>query len=150
MALHVGVTPSRAKAVLHVKDGTYVAMRLFHNGESDLLKFNCSNFIRFVLTRFSRNCTKHQVRCDYRDTECREETLETTVPTTSASTLDINRLISQWQKVGVATLGELSLDLQEQRIEYSTNDLRMVYFVLQAGQSAESQEFTVWTNTFSQ
>lgn len=84
------------------------------------------------------------------DLEPRDETPEVVNAKSGASSPDVDALLSEWQASGIASLGDLTLDLRSQSFNYSSNDLRMIYHVLRAGQSAESREYTVWTNSFSQ
>lgn len=84
------------------------------------------------------------------DSEPREEVSELDGSRSSGVSPDIDSLVNEWQHTGVASLGDLSLDLQSRSFPYSESDIKMIYFILRAGHSAESQEFTVWTNSFSQ
>ena len=63
---------------------------------------------------------------------------------------EVESSISEWQQTGIARVGNLSLDLKKQAIEFTANDMRLLYHILKAGQSSESREYTVWTNTFPQ
>lgn len=65
------------------------------------------------------------------------------------STPEIEAAIATWHETGVATVGAITMDLHSP-VDYSGDDLRLLYHMMRAGQSAESREFTVWTNTFSQ
>ena len=63
---------------------------------------------------------------------------------------DAEVAISEWQRTGIACVDGISIDLNDQQFEFSTNDMRLLYYILRAGQSSESKEYTIWTNTFSQ
>lgn len=65
------------------------------------------------------------------------------------SSPEIEGAIARWQEAGVASVGSSSMALHGP-IDYSPDDLRLLYHILRAGQSAESREFTIWTNTFNQ
>ena len=97
----------------------------------------------------SRNCTKHQVRCDYKDSELHEDRLNSVIPSVTSPT-EVDAIISQWQRTGVASMGDLSIDLRDHASDDRSDDLQMVYHILHAGQTAESGKYTVWTDSFSQ
>lgn len=63
---------------------------------------------------------------------------------------EIESTIEHWEQTGEATLGSFTIDLQAQGHRYTKSDLHLIYFVLAAGQSQESREFTVWTCTTAQ
>ncbi len=89
----------------------------------------------------SRNCEKHQVRCDYMDTP----TADDEPGPSSAPVLDwspqIERILEHWQRTGEASLGNFVIDLHAQGHTYTKQDLHLMYYAL----SVASNKFTVWT-----
>lgn len=65
-------------------------------------------------------------------------------------TPEVESAIVEWQRTGIAQVNNLSVNLHEQHFDFSANDMRLLHYILKAGQSNESREFTIWTNTFSQ
>ena len=63
---------------------------------------------------------------------------------------EVESAITEWQSTGIAQVENLTIDLNEQNIDFSANDMRLLHYILKAGQSSESREYTIWTNTFSQ
>ena len=63
---------------------------------------------------------------------------------------EVEDAILEWQQTGIAQVGNSRVDLNDQLIDFSANDLRLLHHILKAGQSSESQSYTIWTRTFSQ
>lgn len=63
---------------------------------------------------------------------------------------EVENAIVEWQSTGIAQVNSISINLNEQQIDLSTNDMRLLHYILKAGQSPESREYTIWTNTFVQ
>ncbi|KAI9726341.1 MAG: hypothetical protein M1828_001615 [Chrysothrix sp. TS-e1954] len=91
-----------------------------------------------------RNCTKHQVRCDYNDNAANEDTSSRNSPAFSVLwSMEVEQSAQQWSQTGKASLGNIVIDLDASRQRYSRSDLRMLHVVLERCQSQESEEFTI-------
>jgi len=106
---------------------------------------------------YSRNCTKHQVRCDYQDLDNPPDEVAATPqrqPSLSESEApvadlfyspEIESILKHWQLTGEATLGDqdISVNLQVHGQSYSLSDLHLLYYALSSVQNVETNGFAV-------
>lgn len=99
----------------------------------------------------SRNCTKHNCRCDYMDIQAaRDESTPTaaTPPPNLMITPEIDAEIEQWRTTGVPPFPELNFTPQSDWYRFSKSTLRLIYHI--AGLSIDLHrrglgETTVWS-----
>lgn len=148
MVVHQGkATRSRAKVAKLAKRGTSVATRRFHNGEE--LPSSWTEPTELLL-RFhhSRNCTKHNCRCDYMDQPAAsDEPSQRSRPAELEMTPAIEREIDFWRMTGNPPFPELRLTSPEYWLRFSTVDLRLIHHI--AGLSIDMHKrgysaCTVW------
>src|SRR5271170_3593334 len=97
----------------------------------------------------SRNCTKHNCRCDYMDTPAAsdESSSRGSRPLELTMSPEIEREIELWRVTGDPPFPELRLSSREYWLRFSTVDLRLVYHI--AGLSIDMHQrgyaaCTVW------
>ena len=102
-------------------------MRTSRNGkskESLNLRFAANNFR-------SKNCTKHNCRCDYNDQSASEEVPRSPQAPNLMWTPKIEDEVRAWQQTGIFPFGEMKLQsfpFQDFRI-YNHRDLRLIHHI---------------------
>lgn len=108
---------------------------------------------RPVLTDGSRNCTKHNCRCDYMDQPpATEEATHSPRMPDLQMTPEIERQIEEWRMTGEPPFSELQLTPNAYWHRFSGVDLRLIHHI--AGMSIEMQQrgysgCTVWAHKMS-
>jgi hypothetical protein len=97
----------------------------------------------------SRNCTKHQVRCDYMENLGSESELQQS-PEQSAVALTpgTESRIEQWQQTGSFPYPELQVFPPPPTHEYSKNELRLIHHLSSISNELllkGSTALTIWT-----
>lgn len=102
------------------------ALRPASTGATDSLAVLCCALLTSLA---SRNCTKHQVRCDYLDNTTATGDGSPS-PSPSANLLwtpEIEAAVESWQQTGKFPFPELEIVPQPQWHTYSKTDLRLVH-----------------------
>lgn len=130
-------------------EGISDATRHFLNGKS----FGIRNKpVSLISIPNSRNCTKHNCRCDYMDIQAaRDESTTPTAATTPPNlmiTPEIDAEIEQWRTTGVPPFPELNFTPRSDWHRFSKSTLRLIYHI--AGLSIDFHrrglgETTVWS-----
>lgn len=99
----------------------------------------------------SRNCSKHQVRCDYMDTQGGTESSSSAPPVTSPDmywSADVDVVLEQWQKAGYCSLGDNMYSLQSSGYIFSKSDLHLIHQALWSSgpNTSRPSDYTVWTS----
>ena len=147
MVHHGRATRSRAKVVKLAKRGTSVATRRSHNGKKQRQSWTKPIGLLLKL-HDSRNCTKHNCRCDYMDMPAAsDEPSQGSRPAELEMTSEIEREIDFWRMTGNPPFPELRLTTPEYWLRFSTVDLRLVHHI--AGLSIDMHKrgyaaCTVW------
>lgn len=146
---HDEVIPNLEKVARPAKDGISAATRPFHNGESHKASQGC---LRDMTDSFmqSRNCTRHQVRCDYLDVPSSDEGADDAMIPGLPYSPEVDGVLSQWIQSGEAALGNFRINLRAQGPRYTVRDLRFLYHEMVLAQSYQSREFTGWSHTSAQ
>ncbi|KAB8527788.1 hypothetical protein FH972_025440 [Carpinus fangiana] len=141
----VAATQSLARDARRAKGATFAVTRHSRNGKC---RHPCHQRQHLAKPTPSRNCTKHQCRCDYMDAPppADEPVGQSPIPGLFWSP-EIEAIVDGWERAGEARLGPFSIDLRAEGHRYSHADLHLIYFMLVSGQSPETREFTVWTST---
>ena len=97
----------------------------------------------------SKNCTKHNCRCDYMDNPPVEENSQTRTPREPNLlwTQRIEREIDSWQRTGVFPFPELNLKSMQQLRGFSVIDLRLIYHLSSIYRDVRLADFvqsTLW------
>jgi hypothetical protein len=86
-----------------------------------------------MLIIYSKNCTKHQVRCDYNDgTPGSEDSLKISIGETLPWTREIEKGVDSWRQTGQFPFPELTIYPPLQVQGLSRNDVRLLYHVCSA------------------
>ena len=120
-------------------------MRHFRNGQS-LFPWKQSSLANLSL---SRNCTKHQVRCDYMenlgsDSEGQSSPEQPSLVLTPESE---NR-VDLWQQTGGFPYPNLQVFPQPHTQEYSKNELRLIHHLSSISNELQlrgTSNLTIWT-----
>lgn len=104
----------------------------------------------FPLTRFySRNCTKHKIRCPYNDVQVPDAERSTTPDKPDLMwTPQVEAAIAEWQRTGIFPLPSLGLYPAPMPHLYPLEDLRLIYHVATLYcqlASIDANNFTLWT-----
>jgi hypothetical protein len=82
------------------------------------------------LPRKSKNCTKHQVRCDYNDsTNTSEETLRISTTGGIPWTPDVERAVDSWRQTGQIPFPDLLIYPPLQVKNLMRTEVRLIYHV---------------------
>ena len=142
-----GAIRKAGKAVRHANEGISDATRLFLNGGS-LISFVVAGPVH-SLTGHSRNCTKHQVRCDYMETVGSDTEGQSSPDRPSlVLTPGTESRIEVWQQTGSFPYPELQVFPPPQTHEYSKNELRLISHVSSISNDLllkGTSHLTVWT-----
>jgi hypothetical protein len=137
------VTRNRERGVRLAKEDTSVVMRLFHNGTTSALLGRAT-----ALTFTSRNCTKHNCRCDYMDQPpATEESARSPRTPDLQMTPEIERELDLWRMTGEPPFPELQMTSKSYWHRFSGIDLRLIHHI--AGLSIDMHQrgysgCTVW------
>lgn len=104
-----------------------------------------------MLTRSSRNCTKHQVRCDYMDspTAMMPESPQSPQQPNLLWTPEIEATIELWRQTGEFPFPELRVYPQPQWRTLTTVDLRLVHHLSSISSEMfrnRTSKATLWTD----
>lgn len=104
-----------------------------------------------VLTSTSRNCTKHQVRCDYMDspTAMMPESPQSPQQPNLLWTPEIEATIELWRQTGEFPFPELRVYPQPQWRALTTVDLRLVHHLSSISNEMfrnRTSKSTLWTD----
>lgn len=139
-------TPNLVKVARLVKGDISVATRPFHNG-----RFSCWELCPTLLTVASRNCTKHQVRCDYMDGPTPgDDSLRLSGQPNLLWTSEIDRNVELWRQTGQFPFPDLHVFPQPQWQTLSKTELRLIYHVASVCyemQSSRTSQLTIWAET---
>ena len=98
----------------------------------------------------SRNCTKHNCRCDYMDSPPpAEESSSASIVPNLLWTPQIEREVELWQQTGVFPFPELGLRSYDQFRRLSSVDLRLVHHISNVYRDMQSIDFihcSLWAN----
>ena len=75
----------------------------------------------------SKNCTKHNCRCDYMDSPPVEEVQQSPKEPNLLWTPEIEHAIENWQRTGIFPFPELNLQSIQHFRGFSPIDLRLIY-----------------------
>jgi hypothetical protein len=76
----------------------------------------------------SRNCTKHNCRCDYMDQPAAgEEPLKGSAPPDLMMSTELQGSLDQWRITGDCPISELRTTVPEYWTHFSTIDLRLIH-----------------------
>ena len=156
--LLVEVTLNLAKVVKHARKGISVVTKVSLNGTLVLRPKTPTKVPKACWhaantnTRCSRNCTKHQVRCDYMDNPTASSIDEISTQGEQPNLLwtpEIERSIDIWQQQGrfPFPFPELHIYPQPHWGSYSRDDLRLLYHVSQISNdmiASKSSKLTLW------
>ncbi|KAL7269151.1 hypothetical protein RUND412_008198 [Rhizina undulata] len=116
-------TQSRGKVVGLAKEGIYDVTRTSLSG--------------------IRNCTKHNVRCDYMDAPLDED-----LSPDLNITPQVQQELDSWRSTGVSPFPSLGVVDQPSPSRYSTTDLRLIHHISSVAsqmQTAEPNKYSIWT-----
>lgn len=83
-----------------------------------------------MLNSRSRNCTKHNCRCDYMDQPAAgEEPLKGSAPPDLLMSAELQASLDQWRITGECPISELRTTAPEYWMHFSTIDLRLIHHV---------------------
>jgi len=98
----------------------------------------------------SRNCTKHNCRCDYMDMPAASDDQQRgSRPPDLMMTPDVEREVGLWRMTGDPPFAELRLASREYWLRFSTVDLRLVHHVASLSIDLHRQGYdrcTVWAH----
>lgn len=78
----------------------------------------------------SRNCTKHNCRCDYMDQPAAgEEPLKGSAPPDLMMSTELQGTLDQWRITGECPIAELRTTSAEYWMHFSTIDLRLIHHI---------------------
>jgi hypothetical protein len=140
-------TPSLAKDVRRASGGTFAAMRHSRNGKTRYLEHYALRSDR----KLSRNCTKHQVRCDYMDspTAMMPESPQSSPQPNLLWTPEIEATIDLWRQTGEFPFPELQVYPQPQWHALSRTDLRLIHHLSTISNEMfrnRTSKSTLWTD----
>ena len=98
----------------------------------------------------SRNCTKHQVRCDYMDSPTAPSIEEIATQPQQPDlmwTPEIEQIVDTWQRTSQFPFPELHVYPRPHWSSYSRDDLRLLYHVSQISNdmiASKSSKLTLW------
>lgn len=141
-----GVTPRAGKAAKPANEDTFGVMRHFPNGKCLL---SLGILLSLAYAFYSRNCTKHQVRCDYMETIGTEGDGEQS-PEQSAVVLTPNSEsgVDLWQQTGCFPYPDLHVFPPPPIHEYTKNELRLIHHLSTVSNDLLSKGtpgLTLWT-----
>ena len=123
-ALPERATPSLAKDAKRARNDTSDVMRPSHNG----IQYGCPLCQKTLADDHSRNCTKHNCRCDYMDQpSAGEEPLKG--PPNLLTSAELQASLDQWRLTGACPIPELQTTAPEYWMHFSTVDLRLIHHV---------------------
>lgn len=129
------VTPSQGRGAKRARDGTSVVMRHFRNGKYTELSCYCPRDT-CIDHHQSRNCTKHNCRCDYMDSPAaNEERPKSPRDPDLLVTPEIQQELDAWHSSGIPTFPELQMTSPGYWQNFKLRDLRLVHHI--AGLSIE-------------
>ena len=103
----------------------------------------------FADSIISRNCTKHSVRCDYRDIPAnRYPGVQAPDGVDLLWTHDVEREIYEWQRTGVFPFPGMQFFPQSSAYKLSSVDLRLIHHIASVSQEMQRcnySKFTIWT-----
>lgn len=100
-----------------------------------------------LILECSRNCTKHNCRCDYMDSPPPEEAPKSSQGPNLLWTPKIEHEVELWQRTGVFPFFELNLEATGQFRGLSSIDLRLIHHLSSIYRDMRSQDFvqcTLW------
>lgn len=123
LALLAAVIRRAAKGVKHASGGISDAMKRFRNGTSKPPSAVWLHANKWL----SRNCTKHQVRCDYMETfPSDSDSQPSPEQPTILLTPNSESRVELWQQTGGFPYPDLHVFPQPPIQEYSRNELRLI------------------------
>jgi hypothetical protein len=104
---------------------------------------------------FSRNCTKHQVRCDYMDSPAAtgDEIARNPQQANLLWTPEIERSVDVWRQTGEFPFPELQRFPQPQWKNYNRTDLRLIHHLSSIANEmfrARTSKLTLWSEHMPQ
>lgn len=99
-------------------------------------------------TDFSRNCTKHKIRCPYNDIPMSDERSGSPDQPDLMWTPESRAVIEQWQNTGVFPFPGMNIFPAPNPQYLSTEDLRLIHHVASISDqmlSMDADGFTLWT-----
>lgn len=130
MALHARVIPSPEMDAKHASGAISAATRTSHNGTMTS-PLHTSYRMPSNINLYSRNCTKHNCRCDYQDlTEAQSISPTVGRGPDLMMTPEIEMEIDNWHRTGVPPYPEL---MQCPRMGWSSlsrSDLRLIHHIV--------------------
>jgi hypothetical protein len=139
-------TQSPERDAKHARRGISDVTKRFRNG-----RFKQANSYHHT-DESSRNCTKHQVRCDYQDSPAAllpPESPKSPQQPNLLWTAEIDATIEQWRQTGVWPFDHLSVYPQPQWRAFPKTDLRLVHHVATISNemfSHRTSKLTLWTD----
>lgn len=148
VVLRAAATPSRGKAARPARSGTFAATKPSRNGTPAPPR-RSSAASTSANPRSSRNCTKHQVRCDYNDNPASAAPDSPKGPQQPNLlwTPEIEATINIWQSTGEFPFPELNVYPQPQWRNYSKTDLRLIHHLSSISNEmfrGRTSKLTVW------
>ena len=145
MEVHLAkAIPSHVKDVRRVNEGTFDVMKLSPNGTKMITRQKNK-----LLTFLSRNCTKHNCRCDYMDQPPATDESSSRSPRAPdlQMTPEIERELDLWRMTGEPPFPELRMTSKAYWHRFSNIDLRLIHHM--AGLSIDMHQrgysgCTVW------
>ena len=102
-----------------------------------------------LIAACSRNCTKHQVRCDYMDSPTAgDNDLRMSHQANLLWTPEIEKTVQLWRTTGHFPFPELSIFPQPQWTTLSKTDLRLIYHLSSISNDLQvnrTTKLTIWT-----
>ena len=117
-------TPNLAKDVRPARSDISDVMKHFHSGKPPAAC--CVVYSKF----YSRNCTKHNCRCDYMDMPAAgEEPSPGTRPPDLMITPEMQTTLDNWRITGDSPFPELKVPDRSFWTRFSSIDLRLIYHI---------------------
>jgi hypothetical protein len=139
--------PSLERDARLARGGTSAVMKHSHNG--NYLHLHCHHV--HCSRSFSRNCTKHQVRCDYMDspTAMMPDSPQSPQQPNLLWTSDIEATIELWRQTGDFPFPDLRLYPQPDWRALSRTDLRLIHHLSSISNEMfrnRASKSTLWTD----
>lgn len=102
-----------------------------------------------ALTSYSRNCTKHKIRCPYNDVSAADANRSTTPDKPDLMwTPEVEASIVEWQRTGVFPFHAMDIYPAPVASHYSVEDLRLIHHIASLYDqlaAMDANNFTLWT-----
>lgn len=95
----------------------------------------------------SRNCTKHNCRCDYMDQPAAgEEPLKGSAPPDLMMSTELQKSLDHWRMTGECPIAELRTTSPEYWMHFSTIDLRLIHHIANLSIDLQSRGYAQCTS----